>query len=86
MFHLNGYSKIFCWFSKVGITINKKNSFQCKKKKKKSCSSTDQQIPLKLNAGHPLQFCQVGKTKIINAIAHREKSKDFNFKCWHWGF
>lgn len=32
-------------------------------------------------AGHPLQFCQVGKTNIMNVIAHREKSKDFNFKC-----
>lgn len=33
------------------------------------------------NAGHPLQFCQVGKTKIMNVIAHRQKAKDFNFKC-----
>lgn len=79
-------AKYFVDSQKLELLLIKKIHFSVKKKKKKSCSSTDQQIPLKLNAGHPLQFCQVGKTKIINAIAHREKSKDFNFKCWHWGF
>lgn len=74
-------AKYFVDSQKLELLLIKKIHFSVKKKKKKSCSSTDQQIPLKLNAGHPLQFCQVGKTKIINAIAHREKSKDFNFKC-----
>ena len=71
-------AKYFVDSQKLELLLIKKVHFSVKKKKRVAQALINRFLSI---AGHPLQFCQVGKTNIMNVIAHKEKSKDFNFKC-----